>query len=82
MAIIKAENLTHIYQPGMPFEKVALNDVSFEIEQGDFVALIGHTGSGKSTLIQHFNALENNKVRHSILRINLYLFRNELNLKF
>ena len=58
MAIIKAENLTHIYQPGMPFEKVALNDVSFEIEQGDFVALIGHTGSGKSTLIQHFNALE------------------------
>ncbi len=58
MAIIKAENLTHIYQPGMPFEKVALSNVSLEIEQGDFVALIGHTGSGKSTLIQHFNALE------------------------
>lgn len=57
-AIIKAENLTHIYQPGMPFEKAALENVSIEIEQGDFVALIGHTGSGKSTLIQHFNALE------------------------
>lgn len=58
MSVIKAENLTHIYQPGMPFEKAALNNVSLEIEQGDFVALIGHTGSGKSTLIQHFNALE------------------------
>lgn len=58
MAVIKAQNLAHIYQQGMPFEKAALNDVSLEIEQGDFVALIGHTGSGKSTLIQHFNALE------------------------
>lgn len=58
MALIKAENLTHIYEPGMPFEKTALDNVSLEIEQGDFVALIGHTGSGKSTLIQHFNALE------------------------
>lgn len=58
MAVIKAENLTHVYQPGMPFEKTALENVNLEIEQGDFVALIGHTGSGKSTLIQHFNALE------------------------
>ena len=58
MAIIKAEKLTHIFQPGMPFEKKALDNVDLEIEQGDFVALIGHTGSGKSTLIQHFNALE------------------------
>ncbi len=58
MALIKAENLTHVYEPGMPFEKTALDNVSLEIEQGDFVALIGHTGSGKSTLIQHFNALE------------------------
>ncbi|MGL5614861.1 MAG: energy-coupling factor transporter ATPase [Sarcina sp.] len=54
---IKVENLTHIYMPKSPFEKVALNNVSFEIEDGDFVALIGHTGSGKSTLIQHLNGL-------------------------
>lgn len=43
--------------PKSPFEKVALDNVSVEIEDGDFVALIGHTGSGKSTLIQHFNGL-------------------------
>lgn len=54
---IKIENLTHIYMPGGPFEKKALNDVNIEIEDGDFVALIGHTGSGKSTLIQHMNGL-------------------------
>ena len=54
---IKTKNLTHIYMPKSPFEKVALDNVSVEIEDGDFVALIGHTGSGKSTLIQHFNGL-------------------------
>lgn len=54
---IKTENLTHIYMPGSPFEKTALNNVSIEIKYGEFVALIGHTGSGKSTLIQHFNGL-------------------------
>lgn len=54
---IKVKNLTHIYMPKTPFEKKALNDVSVEIEQGEFVALIGHTGSGKSTLIQHLNGL-------------------------
>lgn len=54
---IKTENLTHIYMPKSSFEKVALDNVSVEIEDGDFVALIGHTGSGKSTLIQHFNGL-------------------------
>lgn len=54
---IKTENLTHIYMSKSPFEKVALDNVSVEIEDGDFVALIGHTGSGKSTLIQHFNGL-------------------------
>ena len=43
--------------PGSPFEKTALNNVSIEIKDGEFVALIGHTGSGKSTLIQHFNGL-------------------------
>ena len=54
---IKIENLVHVYMPKSPFEKVALNNVNIEIEDGDFVALIGHTGSGKSTLIQHFNGL-------------------------
>jgi energy-coupling factor transport system ATP-binding protein len=54
---IKTENLTHIYMPKSPFEKTALDNVSLEIKDGEFVALIGHTGSGKSTLIQHFNGL-------------------------
>lgn len=54
---IKIENLTHIYMPNGPFEKIALDNVSLTINDGDFVALIGHTGSGKSTLIQHINGL-------------------------
>ena len=54
---IKIENLVHIYMPKSPFEKVALNNVNIEIEDGEFIALIGHTGSGKSTLIQHMNGL-------------------------
>lgn len=55
--MIKAENVNYIYQQGMPFERQALYDVNIEIEDGSLVALIGHTGSGKSTLIQNFNAL-------------------------
>ena len=43
--------------PGTPFEKVALNNINLTIDKGDFVAVIGHTGSGKSTLIQHINGL-------------------------
>lgn len=54
---ISIENLKYVYMPGSPFEKVALNDVNLSIEEGEFVALIGHTGSGKSTLIQHINGL-------------------------
>ena len=54
---IKVENLTHIYMPKSPFEKIALDNVSLDIKDGEFIALIGHTGSGKSTLIQHFNGL-------------------------
>jgi energy-coupling factor transport system ATP-binding protein len=54
---IKIENLTHIYMPGSPFERKALDNVNLSIENGEFVALIGHTGSGKSTLIQHINGL-------------------------
>ena len=57
MAILKTEHLTYLYSPGTPFEKAAVSDVSLEIEEGAFVGIIGHTGSGKSTLIQHFNGL-------------------------
>lgn len=55
--IIRAEHLRYVYNPGMPDETAALDDVSFSIEEGDFVGVIGSTGSGKSTLISHFNGL-------------------------
>lgn len=55
--ILKAENLTHVYSAGTPFESVAIEEISFEIRMGEFVCVIGHTGSGKSTLIQHLNGL-------------------------
>ncbi|MCR4652244.1 MAG: energy-coupling factor transporter ATPase [Eubacterium sp.] len=54
---IKLEHVTYTYSPGTAYEMHALDDVSLEIPQGQFVGVIGHTGSGKSTLIQHFNAL-------------------------
>ena len=54
---IKIENLVHVYMPKSPFEKMALDNVNIEINDNEFVALIGHTGSGKSTLIQHMNGL-------------------------
>ena len=55
--IIRAEHLSYIYNPGMPDATTALDDVSFAVEEGDFVGIIGSTGSGKSTLISHFNGL-------------------------
>lgn len=55
--MIKAENVNYIYQQGMPFEQQALFDINLEIPDGSLTAIIGRTGSGKSTLIQHFNAL-------------------------
>ena len=54
---ITIKHLSHIYAPGTPFEYAALSDVSLEIPDGQYVAVIGHTGSGKSTLIQHLNGL-------------------------
>lgn len=57
MAILEIKNLNHVYSPGTPFEKHALKDINLTIEEGEFVALIGHTGSGKSTLVQHLNGL-------------------------
>lgn len=55
---IKAENIIYVYGEGTPFKTIALDDVSIDIEKGDFVGIIGHTGSGKSTLIQLLNGLE------------------------
>jgi len=57
LSIIKVEDLTHIYSVGTPFQKCALDKVNFELQKGDFIGIIGHTGSGKSTLISHFNGL-------------------------
>ena len=55
---ICVEHLTHVYMPDTPFRATALNDVSFTIEDGEFVGLLGHTGSGKTTLVTHLNGLE------------------------
>ena len=57
MAVIKTENLTYVYGEGTPFRKTAVDNVNIEINDGEMVGIIGHTGSGKSTLIQHFNGL-------------------------
>ncbi len=57
MSVIKVEELKLIYGAGTPFQKTAIDGVSFEIEQGEFLGIIGHTGSGKSTLVQLLNGL-------------------------
>lgn len=57
MPILEVRQLTHIYSQGTPFEHVALDHVDFSVEAGEYVAVIGRTGSGKSTLIQHLNGL-------------------------
>ena len=55
--ILEVKHLTHTYGVGTPFERSAVEDMSFEVERGEFLGIIGHTGSGKSTLIQHLNGL-------------------------
>ena len=57
MAVISVENLTHTYSVGTPFERTAIRDVSVTLTQGESVFVLGHTGSGKSTFVQHLNAL-------------------------
>lgn len=54
---IKLDNTSYIYNKGNKFEKRALDQINLEINQGEFIGLIGHTGSGKSTLVQHLNGL-------------------------
>ena len=57
MPVLETQNLSFVYSPGTPFEQTAMADVSLSVEEGDFVGVIGHTGSGKSTLVQHLNGL-------------------------
>ena len=57
MSIIETRNLTYAYSKGMPDEKIAVNDISVQIEKGEFIGIIGHTGSGKTTFVQHLNGL-------------------------
>ena len=57
-AAIRVKGLTHVYMPGTPFEARALNNISLSVHSGEFIGIIGHTGSGKSTLITHLNGLE------------------------
>ena len=57
MSVIRTENLSYVYGEGTPFRKVAVDSVDLEIGEGEFIGVIGHTGSGKRTLIQHFNGL-------------------------
>lgn len=57
MAIIQTENLSYVYSEGTPFRKTAIDNINISIDEGEFVGIIGHTGSGKSTLVQHLNGL-------------------------
>ena len=57
MPVIRTEGLSHLYSRGTPFETLAIDNINIDIEAGEFIGIIGHTGSGKSTFIQHLNGL-------------------------
>lgn len=61
------DHITYTYQPGTVYAKTALNDINLKIDDGDFIGLIGHTGSGKSTLVQHFKWSSQSDERNHIL---------------
>ena len=67
-AVIELDHLTHVYMPGTPFEARALNEVSLSVREGEFIGLIGHTGSGKSTLITYLTGLS--RAQPGIVRVN------------
>ncbi|NLY42985.1 MAG: energy-coupling factor transporter ATPase [Clostridiaceae bacterium] len=87
---INVQHLDYVYMPGSPFEKKALKDINLEIKKGEFVGLIGHTGSGKSTLVQHFNGLLRptsgkiyiNNIDISGKKVNLKEIRSKVGLVF
>lgn len=87
---IEIKNLKYVYMPGTPFEKVALKDINLKIEDGEFIAVIGHTGSGKSTLIQNLNGLLKPTSGHIIVdnvditdkKVNLNQIRKKVGLVF
>ena len=72
MQAIKIEALTHIYSKKTPSEKVALDNINLSIEEGEFVAIVGHTGSGKSTLVQHLNGLIKPHKKGKMGRVEIY----------
>lgn len=72
---IEINNLNYVYSPSTPFEKVALSDVSFTVNDGDFFGIIGHTGSGKSTLVSHLNALT--KIQSGTIKIDEFVLRGK-----
>ena len=78
--IIKIENLTYVYNPNTPFETKALNGINLNINEGEFIGLIGHTGSGKSTLIQHLNGLAK-PTSGKIIVHGVYITSKEANLR-
>lgn len=57
MLAVKIENLTYVYSPDTPFQKTALKNINLQVKKGEFIGIIGHTGSGKSSLIQHINGI-------------------------
>lgn len=69
MPAIKLENVTYIYDKKTKYERKALDNINLEIEKGEFVGIVGNTGSGKTTLIEHLNGLIRPSSRQSIHRL-------------